>query len=58
MCAKSDCGLPANNKATPLATSRDEESLRWLLATGEIIFEEYEKRYRELKRQGKIYRRF
>lgn len=58
MCAKSDCGLPANSKATPLATSQEEESLRWQLATGEITFTEYEKRYKELERQGKIYRRF
>ena len=56
--AKSNCGLPANSKATPLATSREEESLRWLLAAGEITSTEYEKRYEELKRQGKIYRRF
>lgn len=56
--AKSDCGLPANNKATPLATSQEEENLRWRLATGKITFTEYEKRYKELKRQGKIYRRF
>ncbi len=56
--AKSDCGLPANSKATPLTTSQEEESLRWLLATGEITFKEFEKRYGVLKRQGKIYRRF
>lgn len=58
MCAKSDCGLPANSKATPLATSQAEEELRWLLATGKITFVEYEKRYEVLKQQGKIYRRF
>ena len=56
--AKSDCGLPANSKATPLATSREEENLRWLLAEGRITFKEYEKKYKQLKRQGKIYRRF
>lgn len=55
---KSDCGLPANSKATPLATSREEENLRWQLAYGEITLKEFEKRYRELKRQGKIYRKF
>lgn len=58
MCAKSDCGLPANSKATPLATSREEESLRWLLAEGRITFKEYEKKYKQLKRRGKIYRKF
>lgn len=56
--AKSDCGLSANSKATPLATSQEEETLRWQLATGEITLEEFEKWYKELKRQGKIYRRF
>lgn len=56
--AKSDCGLPANSKATPLATSQEEESLRWQLATGEITLREFGERYGVLKRQGKIYRRF
>jgi len=56
--AKSDYGLPANSKATPLATSREEEDLRWLLATGEITLKEFEEQYRKLKQQGKIYRRF
>jgi len=56
--AKSDCGLPANSKATPSAISQEEESLRWQLATGKITFKEFEKRYKKLKRQGKIYRRF
>ena len=56
--AKSDCGLPANSKATPSAISREEEELRWKLAFGKITFKEYEKRYKKLKRQGKIYRRF
>ncbi len=58
MCAKSDCGLPANSKATPLATSQAEEELRWQLATGEITLKEFEKRYKELKQQGMIFRRF
>lgn len=56
--AKSDCGLPANNKATPLATSQAEYDLRWRLATGKITLEEFEKRHKKLKQQGKIYRRF
>lgn len=42
----------------PTAITPYEENLRWLLATGEITHKEYEKRYEELKRQGKIYRRF
>jgi len=56
--AKSDCGLPANSKATPSAISRAEEDLRWLLYQKKITFKEYEKRYKKLKREGKIYRRF
>ena len=42
----------------PTAITPHEERLRWLLATGGITFTEYEKRYKKLKRQGKIYRRF
>jgi hypothetical protein len=42
----------------PTAITFYEERLRWLLATGEITFKEFEKRYKELKQQGKIYRRF
>lgn len=42
----------------PTATSREEETLRWQLATDEITLKEYKKRYGVLKRQGKIYRRF
>lgn len=56
--AKSDCGLPANNKATPSAISREEEDLRYLLYAGEITLKEFDKRYRVLRIQGKIYRRF
>lgn len=56
--AKSDCGLSANSKATPLATSQAEYDLRWRLTTGGITLKEFEKRYKELKRQGKIFRRF
>lgn len=42
----------------PTAITPHEEELRWQLAAGEITSKEYEKRYKELKRQGKIYRRF
>ena len=42
----------------PTAITSYEERLRWQLATGEITLKEFEKRYGELKRQGKIYRRF
>jgi len=32
--------------------------LRWAYATGAISFDEYEKRYKELKEKGLIYRKF
>lgn len=38
-------------------TTRAEEELRWLLATGKITFVQYERKYRILKTQGKIKRR-
>jgi len=41
----------------PSQISREEELIRWKLAFGEITFDEYEVRYRQLKSQNKIYRR-
>lgn len=46
------------DKPRPSAISREEETLRWQLAFGWITFVEYEKQYKKLKRQGKIFRRF
>ena len=46
------------DKPRPSAISREEEDLRWLLFEKKIDFKEYEKRYKKLKREGKIYRRF
>jgi len=46
------------DKPRPSAISREEEELRWLLYQKKITLKEYEKRYKKLKRQGKIYRRF
>ena len=42
----------------PTAITPHEERLRWKLAYGKITFKEFEKRYKELERQGKIYRKF
>jgi len=42
----------------PPAISREHEDLQWALAYGRITFAEYERRYKELKKQGKIVRRF
>jgi len=42
----------------PTAISREEEDLKWKLAYGKITFDEFEKRYKQLARQGKIKRRY
>ena len=55
--AKSDYGLPANSHGTPKNISREEEEIRWALAFGKITFAEFEKKYNELKKQDKIWRR-
>ena len=40
----------------PSSTTREEEQLRWKLAEGRITFDEFERRYKELLRAGKIKR--
>ena len=42
----------------PSAIGREEETLRWKLAQKQITFDEFERQYRELKKQGKIFRKF
>lgn len=37
--------------------SREEENIRFALALGRINFRTFEKRYKELKKQGKIWRK-
>lgn len=46
------------DKPRPSAISWQERNLRYALACGHITFDEYETRYKELKKQGKIFRRF
>ncbi len=46
------------SKRRPSAISREEETLRWRLAQKQITFGEYQRQYRELKEQGKIFRKF
>jgi len=41
----------------PRLISREEEDIRYALALGKITFEEYERRYKELRKQGKIVRK-
>lgn len=55
--AKSDCGLPANSHATPQNIGREEEDIRWDLAFGKITQQEFDERYEELEKQGKVWRR-
>lgn len=40
----------------PAQVSREEENLRWALATGKITFKHFERRYNELLKEGKIHR--
>ena len=42
----------------PTAVSPEEEDIRWKLAEGRITFDEFERRYKKLVRDGKIKRRF
>jgi len=54
--ATDGCGKTSDRR--PCATSKEEQDLRWAYATGAINFDEYEKRYKELKEKGLIYRKF
>lgn len=40
----------------PSRISKEEELIRYKLAFGEMTFDEYEVRYKRLKKQNKIYR--
>jgi hypothetical protein len=44
------------SKRRPSSTTREEEDLRWKLAFGKITFKQYEKKYKELLKAGKIQR--
>ena len=41
----------------PCLTSSDEEELRYKLAQKRITFNEYEKRMKKLRKEGKVYRK-
>ena len=45
------------DKTRPCQTSREEYNLRWNLYEKRITFDEYEKQYKELIIEGKIYRK-
>lgn len=44
------------SRRRPSSIGREEEALRWQLAFGKITFKQFERRYKELKKQGKIQR--
>jgi len=45
------------DRKRPPQISREEETLRWQRATGKIGWKEFERRYKKLLKEGKIYRR-
>lgn len=40
----------------PVGITREEENIRWLRALGKITFEQFEEKYKELKKKGFIKR--
>jgi len=54
--AKSDCGLPAHSHATQCQIGKEEQRLRDKYAAGLMSFAQYEKRYKQLLKAGKITR--
>lgn len=48
--------LGKGDKKRPRSTTREEHDLRWALALGRISFNEFEKKYKKLLKEGKIKR--
>ncbi len=48
--------MSKGSKRRPSSITREEESLRWQLAFGKITFQQFEKKYKELLKEGKIKR--
>ena len=48
--------MAINERQKPYQTTKEEQDLRWKYVDGLITFDEYERRYKELKKQGKIIR--
>jgi len=46
--------MSKGSKKRPTLVSNEENTLRWKLALGEITFDEYNKQYKQLKKEGKI----
>lgn len=44
------------SKKRPPQISRAEENLRWALAYGKITFQQFEQKYKQLLKEGKIHR--
>lgn len=53
--SKSEAGKGSDRRKC--LTTREEETIRFQLATGKITFAEFEIKYKKLKRQGKIRRK-
>lgn len=45
--------MSKGSKRRPTLISREEENIRWQLATGLITFKEFERKYKELKKGEK-----
>ena len=50
--------MSKGSKRRPRSTTRQEDELRWRLATGVITFAEYEVKYKKLKEKGLIRRKY
>lgn len=50
--------MSKGDKRRPRSTTRQEDELRWRLATGVITFAEFEARYKKLKEKGLIKRKY
>lgn len=46
------------DRRRPRSTTRQEDELRWRLAIGVISFAEYEVKYKKLKEEGLIKRKY
>jgi len=49
-------GAGKGDQRRPSQIGREEEDLRWALASGHITFCQFEKRYNQLLKEGKIIR--
>jgi len=48
--------MPINERQKPYQITQEEQNLRWKYANGGMTFEQFEVRYKQLMREGKIRR--